>query len=199
MSLDDAKADWWSQQDAGTPPLSDDDTLALVKSESKRFDRRILFRDLREMIAAGIGVVLIAPSARHANLLTRLGVVILIAALVLITVKLWRARRMPGAAGMEQPAALVLKGERAKVDAQIQLLESVLWWYSGPIWLALVMIIAGRAGASWLTLGCAAVITLLSWALYRLNVYAAHRYLRPRRDELSRLLAEVDPSSDADA
>lgn len=199
MSLDDAKAYWWSQHDAGTPPLSDDDILALVKSEAKRFDRRILFRDLREMIAAGVAVVLIAPSALHANLLTRLGVVVLIAALVLIAVKLRRARRMPGAAGMEQPAALVLEGERSKMDAQIRLLESVLWWYLGPIWLAVVMIIAGRAGASWLTLGCTAVVTLLSLALYQLNMHAARRYLRPRRDELSRLLAEVDPSSEAGA
>lgn len=199
MSLDDAKAYWWSQHDAGTPTLSDDDILALVKSEAKRFDRRIRFRDLREMIAAGVAVVLIAPSALHANLLTRLGVAALIAAFVLMSVKLHRSRRMPGAAGMEQPAALVLKRERSKVDAQIRLLETVLWWYLGPIWLALVMIVAGRAGASWFTLGCAAVFTLLSIVLYRLNMHAARRYLRPRRDELSRLLAEVDPSSEAGA
>jgi hypothetical protein len=197
MSLDEAKTYWWSQHEGGPLPRSSDDILRLVKSDAKRFDRRILFRDLREMIAAGIAAVLIAPGAVHASLLTRLGVVVVIAALVLVAVRLHRARRTRSAAGMDRPVARVLKEERGKIDAQIRLLETVLWWYVGPIWLGVIMIIAGRVGTSWLTLASAAVVTLLSWALYRLNVHAARQHLRPRRDELSRLLAEVDPSGEA--
>jgi membrane protein implicated in regulation of membrane protease activity len=65
------------------------------------------------------------------------------------------------------------------------------------MWLGLVMIIAGRAGASWLTLGCSAAVTVLSLVVLQLNAIAARRHLRPRRDDLSRLLAEFDVSANS--
>jgi hypothetical protein len=149
------------------------------------------------MVGAAIGVALIAPTAIHANGLTRLGVVVVIAAAVLIAVKLSRAARAPFEAGVDHPVAVALRAEWTQLNAQIRLLESVLWWYVGPMWLGLVMIIAGRAGASWLTLGCSAAVTVLSLVVLQLNAIAARRHLRPRRDDLSRLLAEFDVSANS--
>lgn len=199
MNIDDARTWWRSPQNEEAPPLSDVALLALVKAEAKRFDRRIALRDLREIAAAAIAAVLIAPTAVHANLLTRLGVLVMVAALVLVVVTLLRARRVARAPHMEQPVAFALRADRANIDAQIRLLKSVLWWYVGPIWAGLVMIFVGRAGLSWLTLGCVLAITLLSILVYRLNVFAADSYLLPRRTELSRLLAVIDASDETGA
>lgn len=197
MTLDDAKRYWWSDRNAETPRTSPDQLLALVKADAARFDKRVRFRDVREMVAAAIGVALIAPTAIHANGLARLGVVVVIAAAVLIAVKLSRAARTPFEAGVDHPVAVALRAERSQLNAQIHLLETVLWWYVGPMWLGLVMIIAGRGGASWLTLGCSAAVTVLSFVVLQLNAITARRYLRPRSDDLSRLLAEFDVSANA--
>jgi putative copper export protein len=172
--------------------LSADELLAFVKSEAKRFDRQILLRDLREVIAGVLAIALIAPTAVRANLLTRLGTVVVIAALVFIVVRLTRARRESRGDAMDRPVALVLRAEQAKIDTQIRLLETVFWWYVGPLWLGMVMIIAGRDGISWLTLVLVAALTALSVALLRVNAHAARRYLRPRRDRLAQLLGDVD-------
>ncbi len=196
MSLDDAKGYWWSERDADVVRLSPEEILLYVKSEARRFDKRIRFRDLREVIAAIVGLVLIVPAAVHGTLLTRLGVVALIVAYALVVVRLYRARRIPSAARMELPVAVALEHERSRVAAQIRLLESVFVWYLAPISLGVIMIIAGRAGASWLTFGCAAAVALLSLVLYRMNVNAARRHLQPRLEELSRLLGEVSAAGE---
>ncbi|HEX6047906.1 MAG TPA: hypothetical protein VFZ21_01510 [Gemmatimonadaceae bacterium] len=197
MTLDDAKVDW----DAQTPvwTLSDDDVLALVRSEARRFDRRIRLRDWREMIAGGVGVALIAPVAVNGNTLTRLGVAVLIVGFIGIAIKLHRARRVRGADRTDAPVAEMLRAERAKVEAQIRLLESVLWWYLAPIAIGVVMVFAGLDGPTWTTLGYAAVVGVMAWWIRRLNAYAARERLYPHRDELTRLLAQVSPATDADA
>lgn len=189
MTLDDAKADWDAQTPAWT--LSDDDVLALVTSEARRLDRRIRLRDWREMIAGGVGVALIAPVAVNGNVVTRLGVAVLIAGVIGIAVRLHRARGVRGADRIDAPVAEVLRAELAKVETQIHLLESVLSWYVGPLAIGVVMVFAGRNGLTWGTLAYVGVVGLVSWVIHRLNAHAARERLYPRRDELTRLLAHV--------
>jgi hypothetical protein len=193
MNLNDARGSWQSHGEGAPPRLSGDELLAFVKAEAKRFDRQILLRDLREVIAGVLAIALVAPTAVRANPLTRLGTVVVITALVFIVVRLTRARRKSRGDAMDRPVALALRAEQAKIDTQIHLLETVLWWYVGPLWLGLVMIIAGRDGISWMTLAWVAALTAFSLALLRVNAHAARRYLWPRRDRLAQLLGDLDP------
>jgi hypothetical protein len=197
MTLDEARMAWHALDDDPVLSLSDDDILALVKSRAVRFERQIRRRDWREMIAAAVGAVLIAPAAVHSGLVTRLGVVIVIAGLLLIVVKLGRARLAHAAPRVDAPVSAFLQAERARIDAQIGLLRTVLWWYVAPIAIGSVMIVGGTAGASRFTFWYAVGVALLSWGVVWLNTRTVRRALRPLRDELTELLSSIaSPTGD---
>jgi len=190
----------WASSDAGVSTmLSDEEILALVQSDARRFDRRLRRRDWRELGIGGVVALLIAPAAIHAPLLSQLGALIILGGLLLIAVQLIRARRVGRAAGgpdLTLPVAEALRAEERHIDAQIALLESVLWWYVGPIAIGAVMMVAGNRGASWFTFGYAIAVALLSWGIVALNSRAVRRTLRPKREELAALLAQLHPPHD---
>jgi len=173
--------------------LDDGDILALVQSESRRLDRRIRRRDARELIAAAIGGLLIAPGMFRGPLLSRIGAAIVICGLVVIAVRLARARNIDSAASDASLSVVAaLEAELRRVDAQIALLESVLWWYVAPVLAGAFMIVAGSLGASRITLAYGVAVMLLAWGIVALNARAARRVLHPRRAELRALLAQFD-------
>lgn len=176
-----------------SPALDDGDVLARVQSESRRLDRRIRRRDARELIAAVIGGLLIAPGMLRGPLLSRIGAAIVIGGLVVIAVRLMRARNVDSAASdASLPVVAALEAELRRVEAQIALLVSVLWWYVTPVLAGAFMIVAGRLGASRITLAYGVAVMLLAWGIVALNARAARRVLYPRRAELRALLAQFD-------
>jgi len=176
-----------------SPALDDGDVLARVQSESRRLDRRIRRRDARELIAAAIGGLLIAPGMLRGPLLSRIGSAIVIGGLVVIAVRLIRARNVDSAASdASLPVVAALEAELRRVEAQIALLVSVLWWYVTPVLAGAFMIVAGRLGASRITLAYGVAVMLLAWGIVALNARAARRVLYPRRAELRALLAQFD-------
>ena len=176
-----------------SPALNDGDILALVQSESRRLDRRIRRRDARELIGAAIGGLLIAPGMFRGALLSRIGAAVVICGLVVITVRLTRARKVDSAASDASLSVVAaLEAELRRVDAQIALLESVLWWYVAPVLAGAFMIVAGSSGASRFTLAYGVAVILLAWGIVALNARAARRVLHPRRAELRALLAQFD-------
>jgi hypothetical protein len=195
---DPARRTWPSSAGDVSTTLDDEEILALVQSEARQLDRQIRHRDWRELGIGVVGALLIAPAALHAPPLARLGAVIILGGLVLIAVQLTRARRVAGAGAADPslPVAAALRAERQRIDAQIALLDSVLWWYVGPIAVGAVMMVAGSRGASWFTLGYAVVVALLAWGIVALNARAVRRTLRPKRQELTGLLAQLESPRD---
>lgn len=191
MTLDEARAAWHAYDD-DVFALDDDDILALVKSRAARFERQIRRRDWRELIASIVGAVLIGPIAIHAGWITRAGVVVVLAGLVLIAVKLNRASRVGARVRADAPVNAVLRAEQSRVEAQIRLLGTVFWWYVLPIAVGSMMIVGGTRGVSWFTAGCALAVALLSWGVVWLNARAVRRTLRPIHDELTELLAQIE-------
>lgn len=198
MTLEDTRAAWRAYDD-DLFALDDDDILALVKSRAAQFERQIRRRDWRELIASIVGAVLIAPIAIHAGQITRAGVAVVLAGLVLIAATLTRASRVGSPVHVDAPVNAVLRAEQSRVDAQIRLLGRVLWWYVLPIAVGSVMIVAGSRGVSWFTAGYVVVVALLSGGVVWLNARAVRRTLRPLRDELTELLAQIEsPNGSAD-
>lgn len=175
--------------------LSDDEILALVQTESHRLDRRIRWRDWREMFASVIVGVVIAPVAMRGPPLARAGAAVILAGLVVVVGRLWLARRAGGrgAADATLSVAEALRAELRRVTVQIALLESVAWWYVLPLMGGSVLMVAGlRRASAPFTLGYGFVAAVIAWGIIVLNRRAVHRGLAPRRDELTGLLTTLE-------
>jgi hypothetical protein len=175
--------------------LSDDEILALVQTESQRLDRRIRWRDRREMLASVIVAPVIAAAALRGPLLARAGALVILAGIVVVVTRLWLARRAGGrgAADASLSVADALRAELRRVSVQISLLESVAWWYVLPLMGGSVLMVAGLRGASTpFTIGYALVAAAIAWGIIVLNRHAVHRGLAPRRDELTALLTTLE-------
>ena len=171
--------------------MSDTEVLAFVREKSRAFDAKIKKRDWREMIAMGIAVPIVAVTGLSSpSWVARLGAVLVLGAFALICWKLYRARHR-GASGSTLPVAEAIRSQRDKVDAQIELMETVLWWYAAPLAVGVVMVVAGGARGTGFTTVYAILVGMMSWSIYKANRRAVTGRLRPQRDELTRLLQQV--------
>jgi Flp pilus assembly protein TadB len=197
MNLDDAKALWSSdnepmRDDMSAQTLSNADIVRLVKKQSDAFDQKIRRRDLLESVAAVAVFLFFGWLAWHdPSWLVRSGALIVMGGSTLIFWRLRRARTHFANASMDQPIKQMLRQERAKVDAQIHLLESILWWYIAPLVVGLLLVTVGDNGWSTFTFVYGTIVLLGSAVIYALNQRAVRRSLRPRREELTRLLDQV--------
>lgn len=185
-----------STSEADLTVLDDGDILALVHTGSRRLDRQIRFRDWRELIAGVLVAVLIAPAAVRGPILARTGAIVILAGVGFVVFRLWRARRVGGAARMDPtlPVVEALRAELRRVDTQIALLRTVGWWYVAPLLGGSVLLVAGKdtARAPWFTLGYVIFVVLFAWGIIRLNAHAVRHALQPKREELSAFLAQLE-------
>lgn len=132
MNLDGAKSCWHSQEQLPGIAMSDSQVLEMVRERSRAFDARTRKRDWREILAMVAAALLALPTLlRPSSWLARAGAVVLLTGCALICWKLMRARRGHPVSEETLGAQSVtgmLRSQRAKVDAQIDLLQSVLWW-----------------------------------------------------------------------
>ena len=176
--------------------LTDDELLALVHTRARRLDRQIRFRDWRELVAGIIAGVIIAPAATRGPILGRVGALIILGGLLLVAVRLWRARHVSAARAddVALPVAAALRAELQRVDAQIALLANVALWYVAPlIGGSLILVAATTPLARWrFTLGYTVMALLLAWAIVMLNRRAVRGNLQPMRDDIAALLAQIE-------
>lgn len=202
MNLDEAKDLWSSANEPDTESmsaqtLSESELLRLVKEKADAFDTRIRRRDLLESVAAAAVFLFFGWLAWHdPSPLVRTGALIIMGGSALIYWKLRHARTRHADPSLDRPVADVLRTERAKVDEQIRLLETVLWWYIAPLLLGLLLVTVGDNGGSTFTLVYGTVILAGAAGIYVLNQRAVKNDLRPRREELTRLLEQVEGTAD---
>jgi hypothetical protein len=171
--------------------MSDTEVLALVLKRSAKFQRTIRWRDARELVAAGLVVLVLAPTLSKGSWLARAGAGLIVAGCGLIFVMLMSARRL-AAPRPDWPLAQVVRTEEARVGAQVRLLETLLWWYIAPLSAGAVLIVAGDAGVSWFTAGYVLFVVAVAAGIYWFNRIALRRDLWPRRAELRRLLDQLE-------
>ena len=173
--------------------IHDEEILALVHTRSRRLRKQIRWRDWRELIVSAVVAVLIAPVAVRGSIVSRIGAVIILGGLALVAYRLWRARQSFTANDFDPalPVVAALEAELKQLDAQIQLLESVAWWYVAPLVGGSIILVAGGRRGVPFTVGYALLSALLAGGIIALNRRAARGALRPRRAEIVRLLAEL--------
>ncbi|HKV52726.1 MAG TPA: hypothetical protein VJO52_16145 [Gemmatimonadaceae bacterium] len=134
------------------------------------------------------------PAALRGPWLARAGAIVILAGLVLVAFRLWHAQRLggPGATDPSLAVADALRAELRRVNVQISLLESVGWWYVTPLAGGAVLLVVGSNPASWFSAAYVLATALLAWLIIALNMRAVQRDLRPKRDEIAALLAQLE-------
>jgi Ca2+/Na+ antiporter len=191
MNLDEARRVWRSQTMPEGPKRSESEMLQFVKRESSAFDRTIARRDRREVIAGIVVAALFFPLLVDGPWLSRVGVLVVLAAVLLIHRRLAAARRVEASERVDLSLAELLETERTKVNGQIRLLESVVSWYIIPPAVGAMLVVIGLDGLSWFTAGYTVFTLAVSVIVYRMNRLAVRHDLRPRRAELERLIHEL--------
>ncbi len=193
MNLDEMSQAW--RDDPATAPPSPE-VVAGVRARAEELDRTLRRRDRRETVVAVAVSLLFLAAFPVSGLVTRVGILVTVAAAIFIVFVLRRARRGEGTPDPDAPLLVVLHRERERVGAQIRLLRSVVWWYILPIGVGVMLIFGGGVGWGPLTMGYGAAVVVLGWVVHALNQKAVRTELVPRHEELDSLLRELEGRND---
>ncbi|MGK7312511.1 MAG: hypothetical protein ACN0LA_09750 [Candidatus Longimicrobiales bacterium M2_2A_002] len=197
MTLD-AYRDAWNRQDVNDRDRpTDEELVAMTERRAADFDRTIRRRDRLETLAAVVVILVFGFEAVTATAwLERTGAAIVVVASAFIVWWLRRTRSGSGSVAGDASAAVLPVAERVRlerdsVDAQIRLLESVLWWYLAPLALGISLFILGLGTGTLLTVASLVGLIIVYAVIWRINQRTVRRELRPRRERLSRLLGQL--------
>lgn len=197
MTLDEYREIWQDQEPREDLRPFEEEVLSEVKERSREYDRKLFWRDLREigvavLAAAFFGYVAFAAGAP----LMRIGAAVVVAAAAFVVWKLRRARRNGDAELASRPVAERLRARIDQVERQIRLLESVLWWYLAPLGIGVALMMISDGWGLW-TAGELLLLVIVYGYIWHLNQRAVRRCHRPRRQELARLLRRLEEEPDA--
>ncbi len=189
----------WQQQTLGFPSrVSNEELVRQMKRKMKRFDRTIFWRDVRETGACVVLIILSGRTLLHrAPVLVHAGNLVIILACLFIAVKLTVARRAQHAWLNPRSVRDFLVGEAAKVERQIHLLQTVLWWYILPLFFGATLAALGSTpGRLFPKLLLLLSFILVGWFIRWLNQYAVRKSLLPLKNELTKSLNSVPEFSE---
>jgi hypothetical protein len=184
----------WQQQPLPAEEVKrGEDIILTVKKKMREFNRTIFWRDVREVAACIIIVIVFLPGFFKPGAgLSKAGCLVEVLAAVFIGCRLVLSKRKFDrlTAGDSLREHLLL--ERRKLDNQIHLLRTVLWWYILPVYIGAVMFTFGldRPLAGKLTF--TSVYALVCAGIWWLNQYAVRKQLLPLKAELEKTLEGVE-------
>jgi hypothetical protein len=193
---DDALKKLWQEQKIQSEPLpSDSEQIAQMKQKMKTFDKHIFWRDVREVGVCILILPIFVLFLLHSpTVLAQVGCWIVILSALFIAGRLIHARRRVPAASPTATLRETLRTEIEKVEVQIRLLRSVLWWYVLPIIIGADLFFVGVNRKPVDDAVYLSVTAALSAFLYWINLRAVKTYLLPMKKELE---AALDDSRDA--
>jgi hypothetical protein len=163
-----------------------------VRKVDRKFRRRIWWRDLREIAAVLILAVWFGLSGRTWLRWLAVANILFVAAWIIRSRIVVRPDR-------EMPSVIErLQQMIRETEMQINLLRSVLWWYLLPCAVALFVMMLDsppRNFSSSQRLISVGPLILLFLAIYWLNQWAVRKKLRPQREHLRHVLAELSQPS----
>ena len=195
MKFDDLAIAWKEQNDQ---PLSPEDREALIVRVCRRVERLggvVIRRDVIEAIAALFVIIFFGRNfyvAPADYVVSKIGSAFLVCWAVFVIYKMYRARTIQRPASLDAPVREFCRIEVGRLDRQIQLLRSILWWYIAPCIIGVNIVSVGTAGLGAASLVYGISTLLLAWGIYALNMMAIAKNLAPARDELAGLLNQLE-------
>lgn len=192
MDLETLK-DQWQQRGAPESHWKKGEDMDGLRKRLADLRRTAWRRDLRETIAAVFVTAFFGWVAVTAEPpLARAGAAVIAAAAVFIII--W----MPLAGGRNRepdrhlPVVEFFRRELRYLDRQIRLLRSVFWWYIAPNLAGLVLFFIGTGGSVTVTGALIAMALAVAGVVYWLNQAAATAGIIPLREEVARLLRDLE-------
>jgi CubicO group peptidase (beta-lactamase class C family) len=203
MNLEDFQKSWQSQDPAKTISINADLLLNEVRRNQQQFRTTIFLRDFREVGVAALLIPVFIYMGWHLHNWTNY----LVAAACFfvggyILFDRWRRKKKsPESTGTLKACVAT---SLAEVRHQIWLLKNIVWWYLLPLGLPVAFSMCWPVlqrkplleGLIFL-LGPVGVVALVYWFLYWLNQYAVKKTLKPREEELKKLLNELEAESNS--
>jgi F0F1-type ATP synthase assembly protein I len=190
----------WHQQELAPPlKVTDTELIDCMKKKMKKFDRDISRRDWRELGACAIAFgAFFYLSLRHPPALSLAGCVVIMLSCVFIAWRLIAARRAHPTVPETASTSDFLRAEIVKVVRQMQLLQTVLWWYLLPLFIGLELFELGfhRPDGELFSmlLFNLAIFGFIYWA----NLRGVRKYFMPLKQELENMLNSVAESPPKD-
>ncbi len=190
MNLDDLKPGWQSEDLSG-PRF--DEIAASVKQKGAKFESDIFKRDMTEAAAAVFVFVAAAPAMLFGpNMMFRFGFLLMMLGTIEVVIVMTLARRKDRLLSADLSLREYCQIELRRIDRQIWLLEHVLWWYIGPLFLGAPFVILGVPSPIFSKVIVGVLFLIVGWAVYLLNQQGARVQLRPLRDSIASVLAQCD-------
>lgn len=184
MKLDDLKAPWREKQRQLDPQV--DHVIKAVRAGMSSFDRTIGLRDLREtLVAIGIAVWFGYSFIQHDRWIAKIGAAMVVAASVMIVVVLNWTRLKGQVARPGRTLRDYCADELNRVDRQIWLLRNINWWYTGPIFVGIIVEMLGIMAPASLLIFALTILFPMAWFIHWLNQHAVNSQLMPLREELA--------------
>ena len=185
--------DWqnvWQQQPLRKPAVSPEQLVSAMKKETTRLRRILDARDLRELVACAIVIIIfgIFYFTVYRSPVSRVGTLIVIGSSIFIAWKLIHTRRktppaLPGVTVVE-----ALQAELNAVRAQSRLLGSVLWWYLMPLTIGALIATWGLGIGLYAMIPVALMFAVINAVIVWLNRWARANQLLPIEAQLEALL-----------
>jgi hypothetical protein len=190
MDWESIKHQWQGAKPIGElPELPRDD-------ETKRLWATVRRRDWLESAVAAVLVPIFGFLALRAlwneQWLTAFFAAMLVVAVVYIPFRLWRTRRLIPQPDPQQPVHTFLTMERRALTAQIDMLNSVSRWYSGPICIGAVGIFGSVRGPGLALFGYAVVVALLFIVIEWANRIAVRKKFAPAIAAIEQQLSALE-------
>jgi hypothetical protein len=205
MDLDNLQKAWQSQ-DRSETTLNEEEAFRMVLQKSRKFDRSVFWRDVRESaVALGLAAFFVWGAhkfAAHSWPWYAAAACDLWVAAFLIADRRVQRDPAPGSSTKECIGQAV-----RSVDHQIRLLRNVAWWYLLPCALSILLVLGEMAAQiprdMWMQcympfLVTAAGSMILLPGVYWLNQYAVRKTLVPLKEEFEKALTDLEIDAQED-
>ena len=205
MSLDKYQQAWKAEASQVQVTFDADRLSDEVQRSHESFRSMIFWRDVREvgmsLVMIPIWLVMGAFTSLPWTWYLTVPALLWVAGFLLVD----RQRHPQGPSGPGEPLLFYVNESLTQVEHQIKLLRNVFWWYLLPFSVSLMAFflqVGWRSSSTWwqfaLVAGFFGVFQLVIYGwIYRVNQRAVRDQLEPRRQDLLRLIANLEGGSNA--
>ena len=198
MQLDDLKQDWQNTLQSEPVPENLTEVIDNIEQQTSKIDKEVKRRDFLEITIAVLLVHFwIFGLSISVSTMQTIGCIVALVACAIIPYRLIKAKRIE--ARTSNSIKDFLLQEKQKLSQQKQMLESVAWWYIGPIATAILLITLGAnvdaTGVPqipdhmvWYYV-CLAILVI---GVYALNKQAAKKKFGPLLDNVNKHLSDIE-------